>query len=196
MPQCRPRITGAATLAFACEEFVLARIPNNNLDECYRELILPAVQRIDQEYMAQATFFSDFKLLINTLARRWDTAPVEQALKDVLEREETPSLDSDLHSRISVDFRERRSIKKEQLYRNVRCTPILVRYLGSSLHINMPGKGRSHLLGRIQISRALAVQTYFGCSSPALKVGIVTAWLGISYKYILRSSVERSSNTR
>lgn len=82
--RCRPGITGAATLAFAREESFLARLPKHELDCCYHEKILPAKQQIDLEYMARATFSSDFKLLVNTVLRRWDTAVMESVVTGAL----------------------------------------------------------------------------------------------------------------
>jgi lipopolysaccharide/colanic/teichoic acid biosynthesis glycosyltransferase len=87
--RCRPGITGAATLAFAREEHFLARLPKHDLDEYYREKILPLKHQIDIEYMARATFASDFKLLIDTVLRRWDTSLLEALLL-----EKTPALEN------------------------------------------------------------------------------------------------------
>jgi lipopolysaccharide/colanic/teichoic acid biosynthesis glycosyltransferase len=78
--QCRPGITGAATLAFAREENFLARLPKHDLNDYYCEKILPAKHQIDIEYMARATFLSDFKLLVDTVLRRWDTSVMEGLL--------------------------------------------------------------------------------------------------------------------
>lgn len=72
--RCRPGITGAATIAFAREEEVLARLPNHHLESYYHSVILPAKLRLDGEYMAQASFISDLKLLFQTALRRWDSA--------------------------------------------------------------------------------------------------------------------------
>jgi lipopolysaccharide/colanic/teichoic acid biosynthesis glycosyltransferase len=80
--ECRPGITGAATIAFACEESVLARLPDCNLDDYYNEVILPIKHEIDEEYMARATFVSDFKLLVNTVLRRWDSSLMESLLSE------------------------------------------------------------------------------------------------------------------
>ncbi|WP_420237385.1 sugar transferase [Telmatobacter bradus] len=77
---CKPGITGAATVAFAREEVALARIPHENLDAFYHDVVLPAKLRLDAEYMANATFYSDFALLINTVLRRWDNAFLEELL--------------------------------------------------------------------------------------------------------------------
>jgi lipopolysaccharide/colanic/teichoic acid biosynthesis glycosyltransferase len=75
--QCRPGITGAATLAFAREESFLARLPKHNLDQYYHQRILPAKHQLDAEYMSRATFLSDLKLLFDTVLRRWDTSIME-----------------------------------------------------------------------------------------------------------------------
>jgi Bacterial sugar transferase len=70
----RPGITGMATTVFACEETILARVPANRLDAYYHSVVLPAKRQLDSEYMAQATFSSDLRLLVNSVLRRWDTA--------------------------------------------------------------------------------------------------------------------------
>jgi lipopolysaccharide/colanic/teichoic acid biosynthesis glycosyltransferase len=82
--QCRPGITGAATIAFAREESFLARLPKHDLDDYYRERILPAKHQLDMEYTARATFFSDLSLLINTVLRRWDTSVMEKLMGSAL----------------------------------------------------------------------------------------------------------------
>jgi lipopolysaccharide/colanic/teichoic acid biosynthesis glycosyltransferase len=70
----RPGITGAATIAFAREEMVLARVPKHHLDAYYHSTILPAKHRLDTEYMARATFFSDLRLIFDSILRRWDSS--------------------------------------------------------------------------------------------------------------------------
>ncbi|MGB8260549.1 MAG: sugar transferase [Terracidiphilus sp.] len=70
--QCRPGITGAATIAFADEEEMLAGIPGDLLDTYYREVVLPAKAELDRGYMAQATFSSDMQLIFRSIFRRWD----------------------------------------------------------------------------------------------------------------------------
>jgi len=74
--QCRPGITGAATIAFAREEQVLATLPDLDLDSYYSSIVLPAKLRLDTEYMSCATFLSDLKLITNTALRRWDTSTI------------------------------------------------------------------------------------------------------------------------
>jgi lipopolysaccharide/colanic/teichoic acid biosynthesis glycosyltransferase len=75
---CRPGITGLATIVFACEETVLARIAKDQLDSYYHEVVLPTKRRLDAEYMARATFLSDLRLLINSVLRRWDASALDQ----------------------------------------------------------------------------------------------------------------------
>jgi lipopolysaccharide/colanic/teichoic acid biosynthesis glycosyltransferase len=77
---CRPGITGAATIAFACEEVVLDRVPPHRLEACYHSVVLPAKRMLDAEYMARATFLSDLKLLAGTVLRRWDSSVMETLL--------------------------------------------------------------------------------------------------------------------
>jgi len=74
--KCRPGITGAATIAFAREEQILARLPHHRLDGYYHSIILPAKLRLDREYMAQATFLTDMTLIVNTIVRRWDSSEI------------------------------------------------------------------------------------------------------------------------
>ena len=113
--QCRPGISGAATLAFAREESVLAQLPNHNLNDCYRDIILPAKYRIDQEYMARATFLSDLRLLMKTVSRRWDTALMEHVLQEVLTGEEASTPERIIvHTRVPMVAHERELIQEEQ----------------------------------------------------------------------------------
>jgi lipopolysaccharide/colanic/teichoic acid biosynthesis glycosyltransferase len=71
---CRPGVTSGATLAFAQEAAILTPVPGERLNEYYRDVILPAKRQMDAEYLAQATFFSDLGLLINSVLRRWNTS--------------------------------------------------------------------------------------------------------------------------
>lgn len=77
---CRPGITGAATIAFAREEWLLDRVPRHDLDAFYDTVVLPAKRRLDAEYMAQATLLSDLKLIVSSVLRRWDTSVLEGLL--------------------------------------------------------------------------------------------------------------------
>lgn len=70
----RPGITGAASLAFAREEVLLAGIPKRQLVTYYALRVLPLKQRLDQAYMARATFFSDLRLVLLTVFKVWIAA--------------------------------------------------------------------------------------------------------------------------
>lgn len=69
---CRPGLTGPATLAFAREERMFARMPRENLDTFYQEIVLPAKHQLDAHYMAQATVLSDLRILLLTASGRWN----------------------------------------------------------------------------------------------------------------------------
>jgi lipopolysaccharide/colanic/teichoic acid biosynthesis glycosyltransferase len=75
---CRAGITGAATIAFAREEAILDRVPKHLLESFYHSVVLPAKQQLDEDYMANATFRSDFKLIVDSVLRRWDDAIIER----------------------------------------------------------------------------------------------------------------------
>jgi lipopolysaccharide/colanic/teichoic acid biosynthesis glycosyltransferase len=77
---CRTGITGAATIAFACEEAVLEKVPKQHLDSFYHSVVLPAKHNIDIEYMANATFSSDLKLIVRSVLRQWDTEILDDLL--------------------------------------------------------------------------------------------------------------------
>lgn len=68
---CRPGLTGRATVVFAHEEVALACIPVDDLDNYYHSVVLPMKHRLDSEYMAKATFFSDFELILSSVLRNW-----------------------------------------------------------------------------------------------------------------------------
>ena len=59
----RPGITGAATLAFRCEEELLRHVPESELDLFYARTIKPLKAKLDWEYMQRATSWSDLGLL-------------------------------------------------------------------------------------------------------------------------------------
>jgi len=85
--QCRPGITGAATIAFARESKMLASIPKNELDDFYREVVLPTKMSLDVEYMARATFLSDLKLIVKSATRHWGDSSIslEDMTQETLE---------------------------------------------------------------------------------------------------------------
>jgi lipopolysaccharide/colanic/teichoic acid biosynthesis glycosyltransferase len=62
----RPGLTGAATLAFRCEEEMLQEIPDDELEAYYCRMIKPLKAKIDWDYMGEATLASDFSLLYET----------------------------------------------------------------------------------------------------------------------------------
>src|SRR6202041_1048054 len=62
----RPGLTGAATLAFRCEEEMLQDIPDDELEAYYCRMIKPLKAKIDWDYMREATLVSDFSLLYET----------------------------------------------------------------------------------------------------------------------------------
>ncbi|HEX3437366.1 MAG TPA: sugar transferase [Pseudacidobacterium sp.] len=59
----RPGITGAATLAFRCEEELLRLVPEHELDFFYARTIKPLKAKLDWEYMQRATWATDLGLL-------------------------------------------------------------------------------------------------------------------------------------
>lgn len=64
----RPGITGVATLAFRREEEFLSAIPESDLEAFYEIFIKPAKAQMDLEYMRNASFLSDVKLLWRTVS--------------------------------------------------------------------------------------------------------------------------------
>lgn len=70
---CRPGITGMATITFASEETVLGYLPKDQLDAFYHGVVLPTKRKLDADYMTDATFLSDIRLLVNTVLHRWST---------------------------------------------------------------------------------------------------------------------------
>ncbi len=85
---CRPGITGAATIAFAREEQFLACLPTHDLDDYYHSVVLPAKIKLDAEYMSRATLFSDLRLIVDSASRRWDSSVMRHLLgleEDVIE---------------------------------------------------------------------------------------------------------------
>ena len=75
-PRCRPGITGAATIAFAEEESLLAGVPKEELETFFRDVLLPRKQYLDSRYLVQATFVSDLHLILCTVFRRWEPSEI------------------------------------------------------------------------------------------------------------------------
>ncbi|MGA8160561.1 MAG: sugar transferase [Acidobacteriaceae bacterium] len=63
---CRPGITGAATLAFRNEEDFLSEIPEDQLEVFYEMFVKPTKARLDLEYMRSASLASDLNILWRT----------------------------------------------------------------------------------------------------------------------------------
>lgn len=63
----KPGITSAATLLFHNEEEILGHVPESKVTSYYVQTVLPAKVRIELEYARRATFFTDVRLLGNTL---------------------------------------------------------------------------------------------------------------------------------
>src|SRR5580698_8918758 len=59
----RPGLTGAATLAFRCEEEMLQDIPEDELEAYTCRFINPIKAKIDWDYMREASLATDFDLL-------------------------------------------------------------------------------------------------------------------------------------
>lgn len=64
--ECRPGITGAATLAFRREEEFLSGIPRDRLEAFYEMFVKPAKAQLDLDYMRGATLRTDLRILWNT----------------------------------------------------------------------------------------------------------------------------------
>ena len=77
---CRPGITGRATLVFAREEDVLSALPADRVDHYYRRVVGPLKQELDRDYMARATFASDFALILRSIVRRFDDEQISEHL--------------------------------------------------------------------------------------------------------------------
>lgn len=63
----RPGITGAASLAFRCEEDILADVRAHEIESFYQNRIKPMKADIDDRYMRGASFWSDIKIVFATV---------------------------------------------------------------------------------------------------------------------------------
>lgn len=68
---CKPGITGSATLIFAREEWLLRDMAKEAIPNYYRTAILPMKAQLDADYMRRATFLSDLRILIDTVLGNW-----------------------------------------------------------------------------------------------------------------------------
>ena len=82
---CRPGLTGFATLVFAQEEMALAGLPPAEVDAYYQAVLKPMKLRLDAAYMAQATFFSDLKIILKSVFRDWDDLALSELPKREME---------------------------------------------------------------------------------------------------------------
>jgi lipopolysaccharide/colanic/teichoic acid biosynthesis glycosyltransferase len=75
----KPGLTGAASLVFRREEQFLAQAPTGQLMEFYLNAVLPRKARLDLEYAAHASFWSDLLILFQTAcpALRLKVSPPE-----------------------------------------------------------------------------------------------------------------------
>jgi lipopolysaccharide/colanic/teichoic acid biosynthesis glycosyltransferase len=62
-----PGLTGAASIAYRDEEYLLDQVPTELLPKIYVEQIMPIKARIDSEYAAHATLWTDCMILLQTL---------------------------------------------------------------------------------------------------------------------------------
>jgi lipopolysaccharide/colanic/teichoic acid biosynthesis glycosyltransferase len=65
----RPGLTGKATLAFRHEERMLLEVSHTQVDQFYESVVKPIKAGLDLDYMENATFFSDLRLLARTFHR-------------------------------------------------------------------------------------------------------------------------------
>lgn len=72
----RPGITGPATLKYANEEEILARVPDPK--RYNDEIIFPDKVRINLEYYRNHSFFGDIRLIIHTIFRSYKLAEVQE----------------------------------------------------------------------------------------------------------------------
>lgn len=80
--QFRPGITGAATIAFRCEEEILKQVHPNELDGFYLARIKPLKERIDVRYMRSATLWSDLGLIFKTFRVSLVPARIPQCFRN------------------------------------------------------------------------------------------------------------------
>lgn len=67
---CRPGVTGAATLAFRDEQRILCEVPAERLEYFYQNHVIPKKIALDNEYMQNASFVSDLRVVLETIFRR------------------------------------------------------------------------------------------------------------------------------
>ena len=68
---CRPGLTGFATMVFAREERAMSRVPSAEVDAYYSVIVKPFKRKLDEDYMARATLLSDLSLIFRSVFRIW-----------------------------------------------------------------------------------------------------------------------------
>jgi len=74
-----PGVTGAASLRYRHEEYVLSQVAAECMDEFYCSQLLPEKVRLDLEYASHANLFSDLAILLRTAGSLFVKAPVPLA---------------------------------------------------------------------------------------------------------------------
>ena len=82
----KPGMTGAASLVFRNEEALLAGVPESELAFFYVHRLLPRKARLDREYAAQSTFWSDCSILMKTIFRIFSNHPFSQEIEEIHEQ--------------------------------------------------------------------------------------------------------------
>lgn len=70
----RPGLTGQATLAFRNEERMLLEVPQDQIGQFCESVVQPIKARLDIDYMENATFSSDLRILWRTFTRCIDSS--------------------------------------------------------------------------------------------------------------------------
>ena len=66
---CRPGITGAATMIFTREEEFLAKVPEQQVELYTTRVLNPVKAHLDEQYAEEGTFYSDLGILLATVLR-------------------------------------------------------------------------------------------------------------------------------
>ena len=83
--QLLPGVTGAASLRYRHEEYLLSQVGAGSLDDFYCAKLLPDKVRLDLEYAHHANLLSDLRILFWTLGSLFVKAPVPSVETDISE---------------------------------------------------------------------------------------------------------------